>query len=225
MSDPDVASAEQPLPGEGLRPRPSPLRLWGFLVTILGGTLLGVGAILSWASVEIGSVGGAFPAEPVPGIDVLAGKIALGAAILALLGIPAMRQALTHRGRRAWAIAIIILGLVGGGLALWSGLAPDTRLDDGVNQALEDAAQPIADQTGLPVDQVVERLQEVAVTTVTVEPGLWLTVAGGALAVAGGVLGLVWASNAPLPATREQDQHGSSPEGGAEATSGMPPTR
>ena len=32
-------------PGERIRPHPSPLRLWGFLVTILGGTLLGIGSL------------------------------------------------------------------------------------------------------------------------------------------------------------------------------------
>ena len=193
-------------PGERIRPHPSPLRLWGFLVTILGGTLLGIGSLLNWASVSIGTQGGSFDPEPVRGLDLIDGMIVLGAAVVILLGIPAMRQALTRRGRRAWAIAILVLGVVSTGVALSAVIAPDARLDAGVNDALEDVARNIADQTDLPVEQVRDRLDEVAVTTVTVEAGLWITVAGGVLAAAGGVLGLVWASKAPLPSTRRSTE-------------------
>jgi hypothetical protein len=194
-----------PPPGERIRPHPSPLRLWGFLVTILGGTLLGIGSLLVWAEVAIGTRGGSFDPEPVKGLDQLDGIIVLGSAIVILLGIPAMRQALTRRGRRAWAIAILVLGLLSTGIALSAALAPDSRLDAGVNDALEETALSISAQTDLPVDEVLDRLEEEAETTITVEPGLWVTAAGGVLAAIGGFLGLLWASKAPLPTIREPE--------------------
>jgi len=60
-------------------------------------------------------------------------------------------------------------------------------------------------QVGLPEHVVRERLRDLLAEDLRVEisAGLWITVAGGVLLVAGGILGLVWVrrdgANATVP--------------------------
>ena len=55
-------------------------------------------------------------------------------------------------------------------------------------------AEAFAEQLELPVEQVRADLEEVSRDLLEVElaPGIWLTMAGGILAGAGGILGLAW---------------------------------
>jgi hypothetical protein len=55
-------------------------------------------------------------------------------------------------------------------------------------------AKTLSVQLGLPEEVVREHLSDLLAQDLRVEisPGLWITVAGGVLLVAGGVLGLVW---------------------------------
>ena len=55
--------------------KPSPLRLWGFLLTVLGGALIAFGSIGNWAAISLG--GSAEGAIPTKGIDVWQGKVTL----------------------------------------------------------------------------------------------------------------------------------------------------
>jgi len=48
--------------------RPTPLRLFGFLFTAVGGLLIALGAISDWATVVF--LGSAFPDSAAKGIDV-----------------------------------------------------------------------------------------------------------------------------------------------------------
>lgn len=185
-----MASSTPPPVGasEGFRPRPSPLRLAGFLVTIVGGTLIGVGSILTWATVRFGGE------SVVKGIDTIEGKIALACAIIVLLGIPAMRGALTRKGRRGWAIAIIVLSLVAAGGALYDAIRKEARL--GLPGAEQIAGQ-ISAEAGIPAEKILEQFSEEVETELG--PGIPVTIAGGVIGAIGGVLGLIWASTAPLP--------------------------
>ncbi|MEX2274249.1 MAG: hypothetical protein WEA10_01600 [Actinomycetota bacterium] len=178
---------DAPLPGEGFRPRPSPLRLWGFLVTILGGTLLGVGSLLSWATVSFGGD------ADVRGIDVWVGKVALGAAIVVLIGIPALRGAITHAGRKAWAITMIVVSLAALGLTAWTLIDKDDQLGlPGAEITFDENEANLPDEA---FDDIVRNNPVI----VQAEIGIYLTIAGSAIAAAGGVLGFVWAVKAPLP--------------------------
>jgi len=53
--------------------KPSPLRLWGFLLTVLGGALMAFGSIGDWAAVSLG--GSTENAVPTKGIDLWQGKV------------------------------------------------------------------------------------------------------------------------------------------------------
>ena len=53
--------------------KPSPLRLWGFLLTVIGGALIAFGSIGNWAAVSLGS--STENAVPTKGIDLWQGKV------------------------------------------------------------------------------------------------------------------------------------------------------
>jgi hypothetical protein len=169
-------------------PRPSPLRLAGFLVTIVGGTLLGVGSLLAWAVIDLGGT------TDVRGIDVLEGKVALGCAILVLIGIPAMRGSLTRRGRYAWGAIIVVAGLLGAGLAAYDLADKEARL------GLGECAKQVAASTGIP-ESAELRAQCARFASTDLGTGIYVTIAGGLLSAAGGALGIAWARRAKLPST------------------------
>ncbi len=101
--------------GEGMLAitRPSPLRLSGFLATILGAGLLGVGAVLTWIEVPpppdiSGNVGLTYI-----GLDLVGGKAAVIAAILLLVGLMALRGARSRGGQKAIALFMVVAALAG----------------------------------------------------------------------------------------------------------------
>lgn len=170
--------------------RPSPLRLWGFLLTVLGGTLLAFGSISDWAAVSLG--GSSENAVPTKGIDLWQGKVtlALGAAIV--VGILALR--LVRPGRRAAiAIALTALGVVAFGLALWCATSLDAVATDTGVDALVDA---VVAQLGIAASEARRLVEEAMVGAgieVQAQAGLWITLAGAVLATVGGVVDLAWA--------------------------------
>jgi hypothetical protein len=199
----DASTRSEP----SFHPRPSPLRLWGFLVTIVGGTLMGVGSILAWASVSIVVQGAASNFDPIDtrGLDILEGRIALGAAILVLIGIPAMRGALTRTGRRAWAITIVLASLLAGGVVVYAMANPEERLAGG---ATESCAQEVSAQVGVPLGGARSQCEKLGGADVELSAGLYVAMAGAVLGIAGGILGVIWAGTAPLPPPRERDPGG-----------------
>lgn len=166
--------------------RPTALRLAGFLATALGGLLVGLGSVMTWATVALGTSTTLAPLET-KGIDVAEGRIALAAGALMLIAIPAMRLS-GRTARRAWASLVVVAALAAGGLALSAAARADGRLGLG---AAEDEARRISEETGLPYDALLAKLQEV--TAVEVQPAIYLVVAGGVVGALGGALGLVWA--------------------------------
>lgn len=160
--------------------RPTNLRLAGFVATALGGLLLGLGAVAAW-----GKIG---PTDT-KGIDIPEGKVALAVAAFVLLSIPAIRVAGGRVGRRTIAWMVIVGSLLAAGLAVWA-LADATTRIGGV--AIDREAHRIALETGLPEADLKRQLERL--TDVQIEPGVWLTVAGGALGAIGGVLSVVWAN-------------------------------
>ncbi len=186
--------------------RPSGLRLAGFLAVALGGLLLGVGAVLNWA--VIGIAGSHGLDSEIRGTDVWEGRVILAVAVLVLFGVIALRVATEVSVRRAIAIAITVLGLFATGLAVGDAIRARSRFAGGGSQ-LEKLAQAIAQGLGRPIADVLAQLQQSLskIVTVKVDAGLWLVVAGGILAAAGGVLSIVWANREEhertQPATRQ----------------------
>ncbi len=132
----------------------------------------------------------------------------LAVAVLVLFGVIALRVATEVSVRRAIAIAITVLGLFATGLAVGDAIRARSRFAGGVSQ-LEKLAQAIAQGLGRPIADVLAQLQQSLskIVTVKVDAGLWLVVAGGILAAAGGVLSIVWANREEhertQPATRQ----------------------
>jgi hypothetical protein len=169
--------------------KPTPLRLFGFLFTAVGGLLIALGAISDWATVVF--QGQAFPDSATKGVDVPEGKVALGLGVLMLVAIVAMRLVSTNRGRRAVAVTICLAAAI----ALAVGVTDVLRADDRFGgYAVEQIASQLADVSGQPIDAVRADVQAEVDSEGSIDLGLglWLVVAGGALGLVGGLLDLAW---------------------------------
>jgi hypothetical protein len=169
--------------------KPSPLRLWGFLLTALGGALIAFGSIADWARVSVGNrTAGAVPTS---GIDLWPGKVTvvLGAAIV--VSILALRFVSPDR-RGAIAALILVLALIAVGLTLYAWIALRSLVRDAGTDAL---VRQVVDLLGLDPSearsQVLAALVRLGIG-VRAQSGLWLSATGGALAAAGGILDLLW---------------------------------
>ncbi len=159
--------------------KPSPLRLWGFLLTALGGALVAFGSIGSWAAISLGnSVENAVPTK---GIDVWQGTASLVLGVVIVVGILALRFVRPER-RNAMAVAIVVAGLAALALGLWVLLALKSVMRD---PGVDELAKVYGRQ------QVLQAMSTVGVAA-KAQAGLYMTVAGGALATLGGVVDLAW---------------------------------
>lgn len=156
------------------------------ILAVLGGALLALGSFLAWAEVSGG--GTSVTAKGVDGSD---GWITLVAgAILALAGITFFRAT----GKKAIAILAIVAGLVGGGVGLYDALTAKDRV-------LDDAAEELAPQVGGTPEQVralLDQAIDAGEIGISISIGLYMVIAGGALGIVGGVLGMK--ASAPAPA-------------------------
>ena len=183
--------------------RPTPLRLFGFLFTAVGGLLIALGAISDWATVVP-----AFPNSAAKGIDVLEGKVALGLGIFMLVAIVAMRLARSFGARRTIALLMTASALA----ALVIGVVDIVNaLDRFGGYTVDQTAKQISDASGVPIDKVRADIEaEMAKEGVSIDLGLgiWLVVAGGVIGTIGGLLDIAWvgqrrmaAPNADIAAT------------------------
>jgi hypothetical protein len=169
--------------------KPSPLRLWGFLLTVLGGALVTFGSIGDWATVTLGE--STLNAVPTKGIDLWQGKAAAILGLVIIAGILALRFVRPDR-RRMIAFGILVLAMVALGLAVWCLAAAGTVVADAGVDVL---VRTVVQQLGLSNEEArrqVLRAMDTAGIEVRTQVGLWTSVAGAALAVAGGVLDLAW---------------------------------
>jgi hypothetical protein len=174
--------------------RPLRFRLAGFVAMAGGGLLLGLGALMEWVVLsfpaEIDPTG--ISAAPVRGTDVWEGKVVLGAAIVILVGTVATRLVAPTAPRRPMAVAIAVTGLVAAAIAIAATVSADVRFV--ATDGLDAYAEAIADDLGLPVEQIREELEEQVRATLEVDRGigLWLASAGGVVSAVGGFLTLGW---------------------------------
>ena len=172
--------------------RATGLRLAGTVCVGLGAIAAGVGATREWATIGFTADVEHAADVSVHGIDVWEGKVVVFAAVAALLVMLAMRISGTRGTRRGLAIALIVLGALCVALPTVDAARAEDRF--GGVEGVDRFAKTLSVQLGLPEEVVRERLSDLLAQDLRVEisPGLWITVAGGVLLVAGGVLGLAW---------------------------------
>jgi hypothetical protein len=175
----------------------------GFLAVTLGGLLLGIGSISNWATVGLTSDKAHVLDSPIKGTDIWEGKVTLGLALLVLIAIMAMRVVSSGRARKAIAYLIAVSGV----FAVVIGFVDTIRFTErfsGGTKALEAIANSAATTLGVPAQGILSDLlaNRAKLISVTRGAGIWFVIAGGVLAVVGGVLSLSWANTgSPEPAT------------------------
>ena len=190
--------------------RPSSLRLIQFAFTALGGLLMGVGALLTWATVSLGP---RIEGVETKGIDTTEGTIVLGLAVLVLLSIPVLRMASSSGARRALVAFVLLASLAAGALTAWDIVAKDDRLG---LPALDEKQREVAEASGLPLPGI-KQLQ--ALTFVDLKPGIYVALGGAVLGVSGGALGLAWVRRGELlPASAAPDDDPAGDPAAEEAT-------
>jgi len=169
--------------------RPSPLRLWGFLLTAAGGALVAFGSIGSWAAVALG--GSTLNAVPTNGIDVWQGKVTVILGLIIVVAILALRFVRPDR-RKAVAIGITVAAIASLGVAVWCVTSLSSITHDIGVDAL---TKHVSDVLGITLEQarqrVVATLQQKGID-VRAQTGVWLVLAGSVLATAGGLFDLAW---------------------------------
>ncbi|HVD70874.1 MAG TPA: Trp biosynthesis-associated membrane protein, partial [Actinomycetota bacterium] len=174
----------------------------GAIVAIVGGIMLAIGSFLTWATVSVdttellnkladtlgvsadqlqGVPTDSF-SQSVSGWDGSDGKITLVVAIIII--IAAILMFAMPRIRKAMGVIVILAGLAGGGVAVYDA----TRVKDVANDAESAAASAAGsglDQLGLSADDIFD-----GVFDVTPGIGRWVCIAGGVIAMVGGVLAL-----------------------------------
>ncbi len=168
--------------------KPSPLRLWGFLLTVIGGALVAFGSIGNWAAITLG--GGTVNVVPTKGIDVWQGKVTLILGVAIVIAILALRFVRPER-RNAMAIAITVAGLAALALGLWALLALKSVVQDTGVDALVKIFVGLGISATKAREQVLRTMSRQGIA-VKAQVGLWMTVAGGVLAMAGGFVDLAW---------------------------------
>jgi hypothetical protein len=148
---------------------------------VVAGALAGVGSFLTWANVTVADV-----SASATGTDGSDGYITLVAGILLfVVGIVSLRA-----GRRALAILAIVAGLVAGGVGIYDAATAQDSVLDAV-------AEQLAPQVGASVDAVravLQRSADAGDLDISLQLGLYLVIAGGALGLLGGVTALVRSS-------------------------------
>jgi hypothetical protein len=156
--------------------RPSGLRAAGFLLTAVGGFLIGLGAVGVWLTVGIP---GESAHTSIRGTDLPDGRVALVCAVLVLVSVVASRLVRSRRARVTLAGLALVAALVAAG---W-GIA---------FLAVGDDRSAVVQTIGIPKDLWVRFgvFRDLGL-------GVWLVVTGGVAAAAGTGLTLSWARRAP----------------------------
>jgi hypothetical protein len=162
MRDPSEPSGA---PGEGFTSitAPSPLRLAGFLGTVLGALGMGVATVLTWLTVHDAAGSSTVLDRVYVGLDLTAGKAVVIAAMVLLIGLMALRGARTRPAQKVIAIVMLVAAIAGLAFALVILIGGGASYAEGGQDSVGRG------------------------------PGLYLAVAGGVVGVFGAVLDVAWA--------------------------------
>lgn len=158
-------------------------------ITILGGVAMAIGAVLTFAKLDVGQL--PIDARSIGGLDTPDGKLFLGVGI-ALVVLGGLMWIATSAALRRVAAVLAILGAAFMGYAA---IVDVTGIEDESLDAIAEAGA--ATTPGVSVEQVRAALEQF---NVSIDPGigLYVVLAGAALGVIGGVLGLL--AKRPEPA-------------------------
>jgi hypothetical protein len=175
--------------------QPSSRRLTGFLLTVAGALLIGVGSLLTW--VTVGLTGQSQLDSVTVGVDIVEGRVVLACAVILLICVLPTRMAVDWRMRTTLAVTIVVAGVAAAAVAVVFLVTVHGRFDPVSN---EDLVQKLATALQEPVDTVRESLRATlealgGFTRVGIGPPL--VVAGGLRGCAGGVVTIRWTKRTP----------------------------
>jgi regulator of RNase E activity RraB len=191
------------------------LRLLGFLLGAGGGFVMGLGALSTWATVGFRDPNLASLDSTIKGVDVWEGLLALGCGIVVIVLVMATR--FMREGASLFATIALLAAL---GAAVPAGLAVARAEERFADLGTDEAAKRLADQTGLPVEALRERFEQVRGDLVEVRLGVGtpLVILGAGAAVVGSLLTRSLArrgSRGPEPRISFDIDLGGSPEAAA----------
>ncbi|MGH2595350.1 MAG: hypothetical protein ACRDH7_05245 [Actinomycetota bacterium] len=169
--------------------KPSPLRLWGFLLTAIGGALIAFGSIENWATITLG--GSSENVVPTKGIDLWQGKVTVVLGAMTVIGILALRFVRPER-RNMVGILLTVVGLVCLGIAVWCLVSLESVIH---GTGIDALTKHVADVLGISeaqARQAVLRTMQQKGIDVRAQTGLWMAAVGGVLASVGGFVDLAW---------------------------------
>ena len=169
--------------------KPSPLRLWGFLLTAIGGALIAFGSIENWATITLG--GSSENAVPTKGIDLWQGKVTVVLGAMTVIGILALRFVRPER-RNMVGILLTVAGLVCLGIAVWCLVSLESVIHGTGIDALVKRVADVLGMSEVQARQAVLRTMQQKGIDVRAQTGLWMAAAGGLLATVGGFVDLAW---------------------------------
>jgi uncharacterized membrane protein len=167
-------------------PDPMRLRVAGSVLTIVGALIAGIGSTLAWTTAGLRlDPQGVLDLE-FRGLDLIGGIIALVVAVLTLGGLTLFRRA-SGRARERLGVGLLFAGAVTMAMPLSVAIRAEER-------AVEGMAEVAAQTGGLRIEEATELIREDPSLAVRSElgPGIWLTVAGGALVIVGMAANLAW---------------------------------
>jgi hypothetical protein len=167
-------------------PDPMRLRVAGSVLTIVGALMAGIGPTLAWTTVGLRvDTQGVLDLE-FRGLDLVGGTIAFVVAVLTLGGLALSRRA-TGRARGRLGVGLLLAGVVIVAMPLSVAIRAEER-------AVESMGEVAAQTGGLTIEEATELVREDPSLAVRSElgPGIWLTLAGGALVVVGTAALLAW---------------------------------
>lgn len=165
---------------------PMRLRVAGSVLTIVGALMAGIGSTLAWTTAGLRlDTQGVLDLE-FRGLDLIGGIIALVVAVLTLGGLTLFRRA-SGRARERLGVGLLFAGAVTMAMPLSVAIRAEER-------AVEGMAKVAAQTGGLRIEEATELIREDPSLAVRSElgPGIWLTVAGGALVIVGTAANLAW---------------------------------
>ncbi len=166
------------------------LRSAAFLCTVIAGFVTGMGALLTWTTFGLTDRNAAVLDQVYKGVDLTEGKIALGGALVMLVGVMAFRG-LARPGRIAVSTLIIVAGIVTVGVSGATLVTAGSRLRNGFVDDMM-AASPGRGSGTADGDAQRRRLEDLVETSLGA--GVWLALAGGFLGFVGGTLSLAYAT-------------------------------
>lgn len=171
--------------------KPTPLRLWGFLLTVGGGVLVAFGSLQPWVdATAFGKPISGF--EGWRGTDLPEGLVAFACGIVLIVGILVLRG-VKGKTKRVMATLLILAGVLAFAVGGVVSVTATNRF--GNAQA---AAKQISAAEHIPLAQALGKVA--GTLSATLGLGVFMTVLGGILGAVGGVLSLALVTREPAAA-------------------------